>query len=147
MFIKSKNWTYVKVFRCMSRVFGQNDTKVGWFLLRKFDFFNFYMVSSCSILFTDFRKVFVFALGWFFTPSVFFYDLGGNLHWGDLKWPKNHFRVVKRWFWVVECIFWGHISIEKCFCFFRSDTGSAIFRVRKIAFFAFLTHYTRFYAL
>ena len=110
---------------------------VGWFLLRKFDCFNFYMVSSCSILFTDFRTVFVFALGWFFTPSVFFYDLGGNLHWDDLKWPKNHFRVVKRWFWVVECKFWGHISIEKCFCFFRSDTGSAIFRVRKIAFFAF----------
>ena len=109
--------------------------------------FNFYMVSSWSNLLPDFETVFVFALGWFFTPSVFFYDLGGNLHWDDLKWPKNHFRVVKRWFWAVECMFWGHISIEKCFYFFRSDTGSAIFRVRKIAFFAFLTHYMRFYAL
>ena len=37
--------------------------RVGGFLLRKFDFFNFYMVSSCSILFTDFGTVFVFALG------------------------------------------------------------------------------------
>ena len=36
---------------------------VGGFLLRTFDFFNFYMVSSCSILFTDFGTVFVFALG------------------------------------------------------------------------------------
>ena len=45
---------------------------LGGFLLRKFDFFNFYMVSSCSILFTDFGTVFVFALGLFFTPSVFF---------------------------------------------------------------------------
>jgi len=35
------------------------------------------MVSSCSILFTDFGTVFVFALGWFFAPSVFFCDLGG----------------------------------------------------------------------
>ena len=102
------------------------------------------MVSSFSILFTDFGTVFVFGLGWFFTPSVNFYYLRGNLHWDDLKWPKNHFRVVKRWFWVVECKFWGHISIEKCFRFFRSGTGSAIFRVRKIAFDAF---FYAFYAI
>ena len=112
---------------------NDNDIMVGWFLLRQFDFFNFYMVSSCSILFTDFGTVFVFALGWFFTPSVNFYYLRGNLHWDDLKWPKNHFRVVKRWFWVVECKFWGHISIEKCFRFFRLGTGSAIFKGQKIA--------------
>ena len=104
------------------------------------------MVSSCSILFTDFGTAFVFALGWFFTPSVIFCVLWGDLHWEVLKWPKNHFRVAKHWFWGVECKFWGHISIEKCFCFFRSGTGSAIFRVRKIAFDAFFTHFTQFFA-
>ena len=36
--------------------------------------------------------------------------------------------------WKYRLIDWGHISIEMCFCFFRSDTGSAIFRVRKIAY-------------
>ena len=43
---------------------------LGWFLFRKFYFFNFYMVSSCSILFTDFRTVFVFALRPFLPLSV-----------------------------------------------------------------------------
>ena len=33
--------------------------QLGWFILRKFVFLNFYMVSSCSILFTDFWRVFV----------------------------------------------------------------------------------------
>ena len=42
---------------------SSSHLRIGGFLLRKFDFFNFYMVSSCSILFTDFGTVFVFALG------------------------------------------------------------------------------------
>ena len=91
----------------------------------------FQVVPFCSLI----SEQFFSALGWFFTPSVIFYDLRGNLHWDDLKWPKNHFRVAKHWFWGVECKFWGHI--EKCFRFFRSGTGSAIFRVRKIVFSAF----------
>ena len=102
--------------------------------------------SSCYILFTDFRTVFVFTLGWFFTPSVIFYDHRGNLQGDDLKCLKKHFLVAKRWFWGVECKFWGHISIEKCFRFFRLGTESAIFRVRKIAFYAFFTQFTQFYA-
>ena len=47
-------------FSCKSSI---EALLVGGLLLRKFYFFNFYMVSSCSILFTDFGTVFVFALG------------------------------------------------------------------------------------
>ena len=73
----------------------------------------FQVVPYCSLI----SEHFFSALGWFFTPSVIFYDLKGNLHWDDLKWPKKHFWVAKRWFWGVECTFWRHISIEKCFRF------------------------------
>ena len=59
-----------------------------------------------------FRIFFVFALRLFFTPSVIDCVLRGNLHWDNLKQPKNHFCVVERWFWVVECKFLGHFSIE-----------------------------------
>ena len=38
--------------------------------MRKVSFFNFYMVSSCYILFTGFRSVFVFALRPFLPMSV-----------------------------------------------------------------------------
>ena len=42
--------------------------------------FNFYMVSKCSILFTDFRTVFVFVLRPFLPLSVNFLDFNGNFN-------------------------------------------------------------------
>ena len=67
---------------------------VGWFLLRKFDFINFYMVSSCSILFPDFRTVFVFALRPFLPMWVHFFGFNGNFNGKMTKineMAKNHF--------------------------------------------------------
>ena len=69
------------------------------------------MVSSCSILFTDFRTVIVFSLGWFFTLSVIFYDLRWNLQRDDLKWPK------KKHFWVANVSFWGTFLLKSVFGF------------------------------
>ena len=65
---KSKIPTQQVAARYLGRAYPKGGPKktslgVGGFLLRKFDIFNFYMVSSCSILFTDFGTVFVFALG------------------------------------------------------------------------------------
>ena len=86
------------------------------------------------------------SVGWFFKKIlfwwkfeflllsvIFFKYITGNLQGDDFKWPKNHFRMAKRWFCGVECKFWGHISIEKCFRDFRLGTGCAIFKLRKIA--------------
>ena len=105
------------------------DIILGWFLLRKFDFINFYMVSSCSILFPDFRTVFVFALRPFlplsvkFSSSWIFYTLKTSQKYAKLtKWPKITFRGpiwVPRWsnwgFWgwfgslkVVSEFWFGH---------------------------------------
>ena len=102
---------------------------IGWFLFRKFDFINFYMVSSCSILFPDFRTVFVFALRPFlplsvkFSSSWIFYTLKTSQKYAKLtKWPKITFRGpiwVPRWsnwgFWgwfgslkVVSEFWFGH---------------------------------------
>ena len=58
----------------------------------KFDFFNFYMVSKCSILFTDFRTVFVFVLRPFLPLSVNFLDFNGNFNG---KMAKNRFLAIK----------------------------------------------------
>ena len=73
---------------------GSPGWLVGWFLLRKFDLFNFYMVSSCSILFTDFGTLFVFAVGPLLPLSVIFFDFSGNFN-GKMakiiKMAKNHF--------------------------------------------------------
>ena len=67
---------------------------VGWFLLGKFDLFNFYMVSCCSILFTDFGTLFVFAVGPLLPLSVIFFDYNGNFNEKMAKinkMAKNHF--------------------------------------------------------
>ena len=62
--------------------------------MRKFDLFNFYMVSSCSILFTDFGTLFVFVVGPLLPLSVIFFDYNGNFN-GKMakinKMAKNHF--------------------------------------------------------
>ena len=47
-----------------------NDDQIERFLFRKSYFFMFYMVSSCSILSTGFRNVFVFALRPFLSVVV-----------------------------------------------------------------------------
>ena len=54
--------------------------------------FNFYMVSKCSILFTDFRTVFVFVLRPFLLLSVNFLDFNGNFNG---KMAKNRFSAIK----------------------------------------------------
>ena len=52
------------------------------------------MVSSCSILFTDFGTLFVFAVGPLLPLSVIFFDFNGNFN-GKMaeinKMAKNHF--------------------------------------------------------
>ena len=62
--------------------------------MEKIDFFNFYMVSSCSILFTDFGTLFVFAVGPLLPLSVIFFDFNGNCN-GKMakinKMAKKHF--------------------------------------------------------
>ena len=56
--------------------------------------FNFYMVSKCSILFTDFRTVFVFVLRPFLPLSVNSLDFNGNFN-GEMV--KNCFFGNKIW--------------------------------------------------
>ena len=58
----------------------------------KFDFFNFYVVSKCSILFPDFRTVFVFVLRPLLPLSVKFLDFNGNFYG---KKAKNRFLAIK----------------------------------------------------
>ena len=74
-----------------------NDDQIGRFLFRKSYFFNFYMASSCSILFTGFRNVFVFALRPFLPMWVLFFGFNGNFN-GKMtkinKMAKNHFSGV-----------------------------------------------------
>ena len=54
--------------------------------------FNFYMVSKCSILFHDFRTVFVFVLRPFLPLSVTFLDFNGNFN-GNIT--KKRFLAIK----------------------------------------------------
>ena len=59
-------WTFVLFFEllfCCIFLFGMETTWYGDSYFDESWNFNFYMVSSCSILFTDFGTVFVFALG------------------------------------------------------------------------------------
>ena len=73
-------------------------TWVGWFLFRKFYFFNFYMVSSCSIWSPIFKTVFVFDVRPFLLLSVKFFGFNGNFN-GKMtkinKMAKNHFSRVQ----------------------------------------------------
>ena len=64
--------------------------RVGGFLFWFFSFFALDIPTSCSILFTDFKTVFVFALGRFVHIDVNFCE-----HWyfKTVKWPKNY------WIW------------------------------------------------
>ena len=52
------------------------------------------MLPSCSTLLTDFRTIFVFALGPFLPMKVIFFDFNGNFN-GKMtkinKMAKNHF--------------------------------------------------------
>ena len=80
--------------RCLQDLSLINLSAVGWFLLRIFDIFNFYMVSCCSILFTDFGTLFVFAVGPLLPLSVIFFDYNGNFNEKMAKinkMAKNHF--------------------------------------------------------
>ena len=75
----------------------KGECGVGWFLLRKFYFFNFYMVSSCSIWSPIFKTVFVFDVRPFLLLSVKFFGFNGNFN-GKMtkinKMAKNHFSGV-----------------------------------------------------
>ena len=50
------------------------------------------MVSSCSILFTDFGTLFVFAVGPLLPLSVIFFDFNGNFN-GKMAKIKSLFEV------------------------------------------------------
>ena len=89
------------------------------------------MVSSCSILFTDFGTLFVFVVGPLLPLSVIFFDFNGNFN-GKMakivKMAKNHFSrsdsdswgvflgvlgatlcwkvVLQFWFGDPKCRFW-----------------------------------------
>ena len=71
---------------------------LGWFLFRKFYFFSFYMVSSCSIWSPIFKKVFVFDVRPFLLLSVKFLGFNGNFNGKTTKinkMAKNHFSGVQ----------------------------------------------------
>ena len=58
------------------------------------------MLPNCSHLLTDFRTVFVFALGPFLPMNVIFFYFNGNFngkmangHFGHL-WPSGHVRPI-----------------------------------------------------
>ena len=59
-------------------------------ILQKFE--KFCMLPNCSHLLTDFKTVFVFALGPFLPMFVFFFDFNGNFNG---KMAKNHFLAIK----------------------------------------------------
>ena len=68
---------------------------VGWFLLGFFSLFDLDIPTSCSILFTDFRTVFVFAVGHFLPLVIKFCrhvscskDFNGKIF-------KNGFSAIK----------------------------------------------------
>ena len=65
---------------------------VGGFLLSKVWHFKFGMLPNCSHLLTDFRTVFVFALGPFLLMLVICFDFNGNFYG---KMAKIHFLAIK----------------------------------------------------
>ena len=67
---------------------------LGWFLFRKVWNFKLCMFPSCSHWFTDFRTIFVFALGPFLPMVVVFFRLQWEFQWENgqnKKMAKNHF--------------------------------------------------------
>ena len=54
--------------------------------------FEFCMLLNCCIWLTDFRTVFVFALGPFLPMKVLFFDFNGNFNG---KMAKNRFLAIK----------------------------------------------------
>ena len=89
------------------------------------------MVSSCSILFTDFGTLFVFAVGPLLPLSVIFFDYNGNFnekmakinkmaknHFSRfIQFPKGWFRSIKVvlefLFWHLKCHFWYPQNSQK----------------------------------
>ena len=75
---------------------------LGGFLLRKVWNFKLCMLPSWSTLLTDFRTIFVFALGPFLPMKVIFFDYNGNFN-GKMaktnKMAKNHFSRSDFDFW------------------------------------------------
>ena len=56
------------------------------------------MLPNCAHLLTDFRTVFVFALGPFLPMKVIFFDYNGNFNWKMTKinkMAKIHFSGVQ----------------------------------------------------
>ena len=76
--------TKSKVVACellsyMEDIVLQTINMVGWFLLSKVWNLKFCMVPNYGHWFTDFRTVFVFALGPFLPMKVIFFDFNGHL--------------------------------------------------------------------
>ena len=94
------------------------------------------MFPSCSHCFTDFRTIFVFALGPFLPMVVIFFDYNGNFNGKTAKikkWPKMTFWGP---IWVPKVSFrgfWGLVCIEKWSQNIDSDTRSAISSTPKMA--------------
>ena len=65
---------------------------LGWFLFWIFSPFDLDIPASCSILFTDFRTVFVFVLRPLLPLVVKFLDFNGNFNG---KMAKNRFSAIK----------------------------------------------------
>ena len=65
---------------------------LGRFLLGKVRNFKFCMVPNFAPWLTDFRTVFVFALGPFLPMFVIFFDFNGNFNG---KMAKNRFLAIK----------------------------------------------------
>ena len=98
--VESMTWTQTLQIESMTltqtqtlQVESNPNIMLGWFLFRKFDLFNFDMVSCCSILFTDFGTL-VFAVGPLLPLSVIFFDYNRNFNVKMSKinkMAKNHF--------------------------------------------------------
>ena len=89
--------TFLTFQKVLKSVWAWGPRLIGWFLFRKFYFFNFYMVSSCSIWSLIFKTVFVFDVRPFLLLSVKFLGFNGNFN-GKMtkinKMAKNHFSGV-----------------------------------------------------
>ena len=73
-------------------------TLLGWFLFWFFSLFDLDIPTSCSVLFTDSKTVFVFDVRPFLPFAVKFFGFNGNLN-GKMtkinKMAKNHFSRVQ----------------------------------------------------
>ena len=78
------------------------------------------MLPNCSHLLTDFRTVFVFALGPFLSMKVIFFDLNGNFNGSENSQEVKIFKLSKKG---VVCVMFvnGAVYLYKFFCYTQNS--------------------------